>query len=257
MKRKLIEQKKVWDYGFGFHVETHPQTDAPHIVTNKNDEIYNVYDSDGRYLGTVANGEHCTVFKIKRRSDRVYGYLVHINSLTTTVIWKKKATMLKGLPGVVERRYREEKLKWIETLKAMREMHLPISTTDIRGQNMYVGPIGSSLFETGVVDKYGYVINPGKLHKSIPLITMDSMYSINKIRRQVRNVFFRKTETILDGHHWQPDDTLDLWFMRKGWDENRVYQMNNTETARTTQGNTLQQLFDAMSAKAKEMGYND
>lgn len=215
--RKLLHAKKVWDYGFGMEVESAPHGN-PRIVTNRNDEAYNVYDSRGGLIKTVRKGESCEVYK-EKWIDRVYAYLVHVDSLMTTVIWKKKATMLKGLPEIIGRRYRVEKAKWIETLKVMKEMHLQIN------HGICTGDSSTLLSEQNVLDRNGFVVNINKMHKAFPLITMDrDLGSVNSTRRRVMNADWnRRTER---GEIIPVADTsmagVDRWFSEKGWTKEGV-----------------------------------
>ena len=216
--RKLLHVKKVWSYGLGIEVETSEKHGNPHIVTNRNDEAYNVYDPQGAFLKTVRKGESCEVYKRKWK-DRVYAYLVHIDSLMTTVIWKKKATMLKGLPEIIGRRYRVEKSKWIETLKVMKEMHLHVNAGLCTGGSLTL------LFEQNVLDRNGFVVNINKMHKAFPLITMDGDLSrVNSTRRRVMNVDLNRREArgeivpVADGSIIG----VDRWFSEKGWTKEGV-----------------------------------
>jgi hypothetical protein len=216
--------KKVWDYGFGIEVETHFDGD-PHNVTNRNDEAYNVYDPEGRFIKTIRRDESCEIYKMTC-ADRVFGYLVHVDSLMTTVIWKKKATMLKGLPEVIGKRYRVEKAKWIETLKVMKEMHLQFgSTTDIGC--IHAGIVTTLLSEQGVTNRNGFVVNIKKMHKALPLITMDDASGrADFARARVWNAD-RKRRLVARNEVLQPFNTstenVNRWFSEKGWTKEGVF----------------------------------
>lgn len=243
MKRKLISTTKIWDYGFGVEVST-GNDGWPYEAKSKNDEVYSAYNQRGELEEGLVRDGGSFILDYNRRKSRQLSYLVHIDSLQTTVIWKHKATLLKGLPEVIGKRYREEKRKWVLLLRAAKETNVAIAAGEV---------VNRILHETGVINREGFVVNVRKLHRAVPLLSMDEKTSnVQEIMFRIYVHFMAKNDP---GNAELSFDNTENWYKKNGW---RVPFVSNTENktlnemifGRLIPGTkTLQQLMDEMDAK--------
>lgn len=243
MKRKLISTTKIWDYGFGIEVKT-GNHGWPERVKNKNAEVYNLYSQGGHLIKELLKEDDDSHIAYRTDESRQLSYLVHIDSLQTTVIWKHKATLLNGLPDVIGKRYREEKRKWVLLLRAAKEMNVAIAAGEV---------VGRILRETGVTNREGFVINVRKLHRAVPLLSMDKKTSnVQEIMFRIYVNFMAKNDP---NNAELSFDNTENWYKKNGW---RVPFVSNTENKTLNEmifghilpgTKTLQQLMDEMDAK--------
>jgi DNA-binding Lrp family transcriptional regulator len=160
------------------------------------------------------------------------------------VIWKHKVTLLKGLPEVIYKRYREEKKKWVLLLRAAKEMNVAISAGEV---------VNRILRETGVINREGFVVNVRKLHRAVPLLSMDEKTTnVQEIMFRIYVNFMAKNDP--DNAELSFDNT-ENWYKKNGW---RVPFVSNAENKTLNEmifghlcpgTKTLQQLMDEMDAK--------